>query len=323
MTLLVLGGTGTLGRQVVIKALNQGFQVKCLVRSLRKSAFLREWGAEIIYGDLSLPETIPLALLGVTSVIDCSTTRPNDSYDTKLVDLQAKYILIESAIKAKVKRFIFFSMINVGSYQNITLIKLKLMVELRLKNSNISYTVFYLPGFFQGLIPQYALPILDQQSVWITSESSSISYINTQDIASIVIQSLSIKQFENKCLPLVGNRSWKSFEIIELCERLCGRRANTNKIPIYLLNSFKQFIKYFQWAWSIVERLEFTQVLLQDYNTSVNIEEILYILRIQKSDLESLEAYLQEYFTRVMKKLKELNYQALSSDSNNIDQLKF
>ena len=322
MTLLVLGGTGTLGRQVVIRALNQGFQVKCLVRSLRKSAFLRDCGAEIIYGDLSIPETVPLALLGVTSIIDCSTTRADDSSDTKLVDLQAKYILIEAAIKAKVKRFVFFSIINAKSYENIALVKLKLMVELRLKKSNISYTVFYLPGFFQGLIPQYALPILDQQAVWITSEASSISYINTQDIATMVIQSLSIKQFNNKSVPLVGNRSWKSNDIIELCERLSGRRAKTNRISIYLLSFFKQFVKSFQWSWNIVERLDFTQVLLQNYNTNVNIEEVLYILRMQKSDLEPLEVYLQEYFTRVMKKLKELNYQSLTAD-NNIDQLKF
>ena len=322
MTLLVLGGTGTLGRQVVIKALNQGFQVKCLVRSLRKSAFLRDWGAEIIYGDLSIPETVPLALLGVTSIIDCSTTRPDDSNNTKLVDLQAKYILIEAAIKAKVKRFTFFSIINANSYENIALVKLKLMVELRLKKSNVSYTVFYLPGFFQGLIPQYALPILDQQAVWITSEASSISYINTQDIANMVIQSLSIKQFNNKSVPLVGNRSWKSNDIIELCERLSGRRAKTNRISIYLLSFFKQFAKFFQWSWNIVERLDFTQVLLRNYSTNVNVEEVLYILRMQKSDLEPLEVYLQEYFTRVMKKLKELNYQSLTTD-NNIDQLKF
>nr|YP_010851604.1 hypothetical protein Ycf39 [Echinothamnion hystrix]WGH14525.1 hypothetical protein Ycf39 [Echinothamnion hystrix] len=322
MTLLVIGSTGTLGRQVVRKALNEGFQVKCLVRSFRKSAFLKEWGAELIYGDLSLIESIPLALCGVSAIIDCSTSRPNDLSNIELIELKAKYILIESAIKANIKRYIFFSILNSCNYQDIPLIILKLMIEYRLKVSGLSYTIFYLPGFFQGLIPQYALPILDKQSVWITSESSLIFYINTQDVAKMTINSLSIKQFSKNAIPLVGNNSWKSLDIIKLCEQISGRRAKINKIPVYLLNIIKNFIKFFQWTWNISERLAFIEMLARGYNTNVQMKEILYILQIDKKEIEQLELYLQEYFERIMKKLKELNYQNLNND-NNINQIEF
>nr|YP_009399495.1 hypothetical protein [Dictyomenia sonderi]ARW69101.1 hypothetical protein [Dictyomenia sonderi] len=322
MALLVIGSTGTLGRQVVRNALNEGFQVKCLVRSFRKGAFLKEWGAELIYGDLSIVESIPLSLYGISAIIDCSTSRAHELYNAELIELKSKYILIESAIKANIKRYIFFSIFNAFNYQDIPLVALKLMIEYRLRASGLNYTVFHLPGFFQGLIAQYALPILDKQFVWITSESSLISYINTQDVAKMTIRSLSIEQFNKNNLPLVGNKLWKSLDIIKLCEQISGRRAQINTIPIDLLNFLKNLTKLFKWTWSISERLAFIEMLSHGYNTNAQMKEILYILQIDIKELEGLEVYLQEYFGRVMKKLKELNYQMLNNEKN-VNQIEF
>lgn len=316
MTLLIIGGTGTLGRQVVRKALNEGFQVKCLVRNFRKAAFLKEWGAELIYGDLKIPETIPLALLETTGVIDCATGRSEDIASNELIDLRSKYILIESAIRSNVKHFVFFSIINVCKYKKVKLMALKMMVENRLKASGLNFTIFYLPGFFQGLITQYALPILDKQSVWVTSEKSSVSYISTQDVANVTIKSLSVKQFQNKVLAISGLKVWKSSQIIELCQRLSGRRADTKKIPFYMLNLLQIFVRFFKWSLNISERLAFTQIISTEYYANANMKEILYILRLNKGQIEKLEPYLQEYFDRIMKKVKELNYQALSNNES-------
>ncbi|MDF5710418.1 MAG: SDR family oxidoreductase [Nostoc sp. S4] len=309
MTLLIVGATGTLGRQVARRAIDEGYKVRCLVRSTKKAAFLKEWGAELVSGSFRYPDTLAEALEGVTQVIDASTSRPTDSLSIKQVDWDGKVALIQAAKAAGVERFIFFSILDADKYPEVPLMEIKRCTELFLAESGLNYTILRLAGFMQGLIGQYGIPILEGQPVWVTGESSPIAYMDTQDIAKFAIRALSVPETQNQAFPVVGTRAWSAEEIISLCERLSGKEARVTRMPINLLRAVRGLMRFFQWGWNIADRLAFTEVLASGKQLNASMDEVYTVFGLNREQTTTLESYLQEYFSRIMKKLKELDYE--------------
>ena len=308
MTLLIIGATGTLGRQIVRKALEDGFQVKCLIRNKTKASFLKELGAKLVYGDLTKPETLPLAIKEVSAIIDASTTRPDEMNTLNQVDLKGKLNLIKLAKEVGIKRFIFFSILNAEKHLSIPLMQAKIEVEESLKQSGIPYTIFKLAGFYQALISQYAIPILDKQPIWVTNESIPISYIDTQDAAAICMKSLLIRYTENETFFLGSPIALKSSNIIAICEKFSGQKANLKFIPIILLKILSQITSLFEWSSKINERLAFVEIL-EENNFSSDLLKLYEKIDLNSNNFINLENYLKEYFERILNTLKDLNYQ--------------
>ncbi len=309
MTLLIVGATGTLGRQIARRALDEGYQVRCLVRSMRKAAFLKEWGAELVVGNICNPSTLAPALEGVTTVIDAATARATDSASIKRIDWDGQVALIQAAVAAKVDRFIFFSILGAENYPNVPLMEIKRCTELFLAQSGLNYTILRPAGFMQGLIGQFAIPILEGQPVWMTGESSPIAYMDTQDVAKFAVKAISVPETHNRTFPIVGNRAWSGKEIISFCERQSGKEAKITNVPIGIIRIMRQTLRFFEWSWNAADRLAFTEVLATGKPLVANMEEVYRIFGIEPQEIGTLEAYLQEYFSRIMRKLKELDYE--------------
>ena len=316
MSLLIIGGTGTLGRQVVLQALTKGYQVRCMVRNFRKANFLKEWGVELVYGDLTRPETIPPCLKGITAVIDVSTSRANESDSLKKVDWFGKLYLIEAIEVASIKRFIFFSAQNVEQFNTIPLMKLKYGIERKLKKSTIPYTIFRLTGFYQGLIEQYAIPILENLPIWVTNENRNISYMDTQDIAKFCLRSLQIPQTVKQIFFLRGLKGWISSEIINLCEQLTDQDAKVQQIPLSLLRFISNFFGFFEWGQNISDRLAFVEILNTENNFYTSTFELYKTFKMDPSETIQLEDYFLEYFIRLLKRLRDINFEDVQKQKN-------
>jgi len=309
MTLLVVGATGTLGRQIVRQALEEGHTVRCLVRSFRKASFLKEWGAELVRGDLCDRESLLPALEGVTAIVDAVTARATDSLTIKQVDWEGNVALIQAAQNAGIERFIFLSILDAEKYPDVPLMEIKRCVEGFLAESGLNYTVIRTAGFLQGLIGQYAIPILEKQAVWVMGNTAAIAYIDTQDLAKFVIRALKVPETSKQTFSVVGTRAWEAYEIIRLCERLSGQEARITRMPLELLRGIRRVARFFQWGWNLADRLSFTEVIASGKPLNAAMDDTYSLFGIERSEITTLEGYLQDYFSRITKKMRELEYE--------------
>tara|TARA_B100001741_G_C16315363_1_gene487853 strand:- start:125 stop:697 length:573 start_codon:yes stop_codon:yes gene_type:complete len=173
-----------------------------------------------------------------------------------------------------------------------------------LEKSGLKYTIFQCSGFFQGLISQYALPVLENQTIWLPGDSTSTAYIDTQDAAKAVVETLNSDTYTNRSVSLIGEKFWTPKEIIQLCERLSGKTAKLSYIPTIAFGFLKQFFRFFEFTWNIADRLQFGEIQNDASSKEKPQNEIIW-----KVNRLSLESYFQEYFGKILKKLRETNYQ--------------
>ena len=307
MQVLVIGGTGTLGRQIARRALDAGHQVRCMVRSPRKAAFLQEWGCELTRGDLLEPASLDYALEGQEAVIDAATTRPTDEASIYAIDWQGKLNLLNACEKAAVKRFIFVSLLDAEKHRSVPLMDIKYCTEQLLLASDFDYTILRCVAFMQGVIGQFAIPVLESQTVWVSGTPTPIAYMNTQDVARFAVAALERPETSRQALPVVGSRAWTTSEVTQLCEKFSGKSARIFRVQPVLIGLMRGVANFFEAGLNVADRLAFDAVTGGGVTLSAPMEESYAAFGLDPGETTGLEAYLQEYYATILRRLRELD----------------
>ncbi len=306
MKILLVGATGTLGRQIAKKAVENGHEVRCIVRNPRKASFLQEWGCELTKGDLLNKDDISYALQDIEAVIDAATSRADDSKSIYETDWEGKLNLFNECETMGINRIIFLSILLTEEFRNVPLMDIKFCTEKLLEGSHFNYTIFKCAAFMQGVIGQFAIPILDSQAVWMSGSPTKIAYINTQDMANIIVSSLNNSNTYKLSLPLVGPKAWNANEIISLCEKYSNKKAKVFRVADFIIQATQSAVSFFEDSLNISERLAFAEVTSSGKELNADMSKTLELLEIKVSDMTSLENYLKEYYEQILKRLKEM-----------------
>jgi len=306
MKILLVGATGTLGRQIAKKAVEEGHEVRCIVRNPRNASFLQEWGCELTKGNLLKKDDIKYALQDIDAVIDSATSRPDDSKSIYETDWGGKLNLFNECENKGIKRIIFISLLMTEQFRNVPLMDIKFCTEKLLEKSNFDYTIFKCAAFMQGVIGQFAIPILDSQAVWMSGSPTKIAYINTQDMAKIIVTSLNNSNTFRLSLPLVGPKAWDANEIISLCEKYSNKKAKIYRVADFIINATQSAVSFFQDSLNVADRLAFAEVTSSGKELNADMQKTFDLLDIDETIMTSLDNYIKEYYEQILKRLKEM-----------------
>jgi len=307
MQVLIVGATGTLGRQIARRALETGHEVRCMVRSPRKASFLQEWGCELTRGDLLEPDSLDYALEGQAAVIDAATSRATDSGSTYSVDWTGKQNLFAACRRAGVRRVVFHSLLDAERHPTVPLMDIKACTEQWLEASDLDYTILRGAAFMQGLISQFAIPVLESQTVWVSGVPTPIAYMNSQDAARFSVAALTRPETVRGSFPMVGPRAWITGEITQLCEKYSGKSARVFRVPPQLLGLMQGVAGFFEASLNVAERLAFAEVVGGGRPLDAAMEASYAAFGLDPAETTSLESYLKEYYDTILRRLREMD----------------
>ncbi len=149
--LLLTGATGQVGSALLRRLVDDGVDVRCLVRDPRRLGAMRV-RVQIALGDLTDPPSFRNALRGVDTVVHLAATirdQPNGSIEE--LNGIATWRIVRAAQRAGAQRFVFFSALDACAHHRTRFHRAKALAEQAVRESDLGWTVFapsivYAPG---------------------------------------------------------------------------------------------------------------------------------------------------------------------------------
>ena len=158
--ILVTGGTGFVGREVVRQLTTAGHQVRILVRNPDKARLLFKPGlCEFAAGDILDPDTLQPAMQGIKAVIHLvGIIRETGHATFEQVHVEGTRNVIEAARTAGVGRFLHMSAIGTRPYAPSRYHQTKWQAEELVRNSGLTWTLFR-PSVIYGPHDLFTVPL--------------------------------------------------------------------------------------------------------------------------------------------------------------------
>jgi uncharacterized protein YbjT (DUF2867 family) len=250
MKILVTGGTGFVGPQIVHALRAQGRDVRALVRRPERATRLAGWGAEIVTGDVTDAASLRAAAAGCTHFVHLVAIIKGSSSDFHRVMTQGTLHCIEAARETGIERFVLMSALGTSEATKNTVpyFASKWAMEQETVRSGLEYTIFR-PSFIfgrGGALPTFLKQVRYSPLVTVIGTGQQrIQPIWVEDVAQFFALGVDHPQAANRTFEVGGPDVVTWNELYLKIADVLGKRRRLVHVPSRLARTGAQLT---QWA---------------------------------------------------------------------------
>jgi uncharacterized protein YbjT (DUF2867 family) len=210
--ILVTGGTGLIGSEVLRLLSRAGVPARALVRNPGRAQALP--GITWVQGDLAKPETLASVFAGCTKLFLLTGNVENAS------DLQRH--AIAAARQAWVAHVVKLSAFGASQHSNSVIGRMHHQIEKELQESGLAWTMLRPHHFMQNLLSQ-ADNIINQGVVYSSSGDGRIPFVDTRDIAAVAAVTLTGQGHTRKKYVITGSEALSYRQATDILGEAIGK----------------------------------------------------------------------------------------------------
>jgi len=216
-TILVTGGTGSLGSKVVERLVGSGEAVRVMSRWRRANA-VRE--------DLLTGEGLEEAVEGVDTMIHCASS---PLHKTRQVDVEGTWLLLRAARRVGVSHVAFISIVGIDRNPYYPYYRMKLGAERVVERSGLPWTICRATQFHQFVLKQ--IRFLELGPVALAPKGFLLQPIDVGEVADRLVE-LALSGPAGR-VPDAGGPEVRTFaDLAQSYQKTVGRHRRLLEVPV-------------------------------------------------------------------------------------------
>jgi uncharacterized protein YbjT (DUF2867 family) len=245
--ILVAGGTGNLGLELVPLLIARGDVVRVLTRDMDRAQKRLGETPELVRGDVRSRQTLAAALDGVDTMVSAMTGFGPGAPGPKAVDHEGNLNLIRAAEAAGVRRFVLLSMYGAAADHPMELARMKYRAEEALRASRLEWVIVR-PNAFMELWAEIAGgPIVKEGKATVFGRGDNpINFNSVKDVARFIELAIFDPGLSRTILEVGGPENLTFNQLVGQIERAAGKKAVVKHVPLPMMRLLSLVMRPFK-----------------------------------------------------------------------------